>query len=588
MAQNVFFKKGLLANLPASYAAGTFYVTTDEKAMYLDIDDSTRIRLGDFQEFATLDALKANANPSTTALYYVSELNAMAKWTGTEYKQINVDTGATSIEVVGEGNAVTAASYDATTRKLTLTMGETFATKLEHDTLAEYVGTIPDTAEATDIVGYIQEKTSGIATSDNLEELTGRVDDAEDDIDALQIAIAEGGSVANAIAEAKKAGTDAAAIANAKTTMADVEAKGYQTAEQVQAIADGKDVAINTAQEKANEAYNLANGKATMAEVNDAIAGAGHAVKSEVDAALAEKADKSVVDAMYTNKQIDDLVQAAKDYADANDADTKYGIVYDSDNKKIKLVEGGTEVEIDASAFIKDGMISNVTIGTDNDLVITFNTDAGKENIILPLDQLVDIYTGTEGARVKVTVASDKSISADLVAGSISKNYLDEGVQASLAKADNAEANAKAHTDAEIVKLTQADATNLQTAKDYADDAVEALGIGDYIKKADADAAYATANHNHDAKYDAIGSATAAQAAAEAYADGLADNYDAAGSAEAAQAAAEATAASALATARTEITAEIDADVKALADGAVATNATGIARLTEMLTWGSF
>ena len=66
----VSFKKGLLANLPATHTAGTFYVTTDERAMYLDVDASTRIRLGDFQEFATVDALKANANPNTSALYY--------------------------------------------------------------------------------------------------------------------------------------------------------------------------------------------------------------------------------------------------------------------------------------------------------------------------------------------------------------------------------------------------------------------------------------------------------------------------------------------------------------------------------------
>ena len=94
------FKKGLWSKLPTTMSEGTIYVTTDEKAMYLDINDSTRIRLGDFQEFATLDALKANVNPSTTAMYYVDELNVLAKWNGTEYIQINTDTGATSIEVV--------------------------------------------------------------------------------------------------------------------------------------------------------------------------------------------------------------------------------------------------------------------------------------------------------------------------------------------------------------------------------------------------------------------------------------------------------------------------------------------------------
>jgi hypothetical protein len=144
------------------------------------------------------------------------------------------------------------------------------------------------------------------------------------------------------------------------------------------------------------------------------------------------------VDEMYTNDEIDGFIAEAKKYADDNDADTKYGIVYDSDNKKIKLVEGGTDVEIDASAFIKDGMINTVTIDENDDLIITFNTDSGKENIVLPLDQLVDIYTGVEGDRIKVTVNADKSISADLVAGSIGKDYLDAGVKASLALADSA------------------------------------------------------------------------------------------------------------------------------------------------------
>lgn len=39
---------------------------------------------------------------------------------------IGSDTGATSVEVTGSGNAVTTASYDASNRKLTLTKGTTF------------------------------------------------------------------------------------------------------------------------------------------------------------------------------------------------------------------------------------------------------------------------------------------------------------------------------------------------------------------------------------------------------------------------------------------------------------------------------
>lgn len=48
----------------------------------------------------------------------------------TSFSITDNDTGATSVEVTGAGNAVTAASYDAPTRKLTLTKGTSFQEKL--------------------------------------------------------------------------------------------------------------------------------------------------------------------------------------------------------------------------------------------------------------------------------------------------------------------------------------------------------------------------------------------------------------------------------------------------------------------------
>lgn len=140
---SVIFKKGMLANLPAARETGTFYVAVDEHALYLDVDSSNRIRIGDFQEFDTLTALQANTNPSTTALYYIADVNCLAKWNGTNYVQINLDTGATSVETVGDGNVFTDISYDPATRKLTLTRGATFATADDVDNkIAAKVGDI--------------------------------------------------------------------------------------------------------------------------------------------------------------------------------------------------------------------------------------------------------------------------------------------------------------------------------------------------------------------------------------------------------------------------------------------------------------
>ena len=82
---NVLFKKGLLAGLKdAPIKEGTIYVTTDERAMYLDVDASTRIRLGDFNEIPNLNALPdvshTGGSPNPTGLYYSVADNVLARY----------------------------------------------------------------------------------------------------------------------------------------------------------------------------------------------------------------------------------------------------------------------------------------------------------------------------------------------------------------------------------------------------------------------------------------------------------------------------------------------------------------------------
>ena len=61
---------------------------------------------------------------------------------------------------------------------------------------------------------------------------------------------------------------------------------------------------------------------------------------------------------------------------------------YDSTAKEIQLKHDSTVVaSIDATAFIKDGMVDSVEI-TGGNLVISFNTDAGIEDIEIPLTDI--------------------------------------------------------------------------------------------------------------------------------------------------------------------------------------------------------
>lgn len=82
---------------------------------------------------------------------------------------------------------------------------------------------------------------------------------------------------------------------------------------------------------------------------------------------------------------------------------------YDSAAKKITLSgKGGAEIaSVDATAFIKDGMVDSVTFDPETKiLTITFNTDAGKEAIPVDLSSLVDTYTAGTGISITGNVIS--------------------------------------------------------------------------------------------------------------------------------------------------------------------------------------
>ena len=110
-------------------------------------------------------------------------------------------------------------------------------------------------------------------------------------------------------------------------------------------------------------------------------------------------------------KAIADGIQEAKNYADTNDANTTYTMTYgdDEDGKKvIRLVDDKNTVisEIDASAFIADGVLNNVEYDAENDkLIFTWNiientTEDGEiiyKTVEVDVKDLVDTYTAGNG-----------------------------------------------------------------------------------------------------------------------------------------------------------------------------------------------
>lgn len=433
---NVMFKKGLLANLPATYAEGTFYVITDERAIYLDVSDSARIRLGDFQEFATLEALKANTNPSTTALYYVDDINCLAKWNGTEYIQINRDTGMTSVEVTGEGNAVTAASYDAVTRKLTLTLGETFATAAELSAADEAIR------------DYVNEKTNGIATDAALGELQDKVTAAEEAIEALEAdththANAE---VLNGITAEKVADWDDAVIKEHEHSNKDVldgitaedvaawdakqDAGDYATKAEAQGYADAKDEAIAAAKKSGDDAMAEAQKKvASVAAGDGSVIIGGTATAPTVAAKISQDADNALALAEDGLKVV---IPAAVEYSIVKAADSgDYAAVYNL-TKGGEIV--GASINIPKDMVVKSGSV------VDGDIVLVLNDEANTE-IVIPADSLIEYVTsGSQtGDMVVIAVSDDHKVTASITDGSITLAKLATDVQTAIGKAHSHE-----------------------------------------------------------------------------------------------------------------------------------------------------
>lgn len=93
-------------------------------------------------------------------------------------------------------------------------------------------------------------------------------------------------------------------------------------------------------------------------------------------------------------KKAYDLASSKADPASVVDS-----AVYDSSNHTIIFKHGSTQLfTLDAAAFVKDGMVDSVAISNGN-LVITFNTDAGKQPISIPLTDIFNpnnYYTKTD------------------------------------------------------------------------------------------------------------------------------------------------------------------------------------------------
>lgn len=664
------FLKGNYSSLSTkAITEGQVLICGDTGEMFVDVASDKRIKIGDFVVVSTVEALEAldASTVPTSRLYYVEDSNILARSNGVAWIQINRQ------KTLAELGGVSKSVYD--TKMASLDQNDTDnATAISE--LETYVGTIPEDATATNIVAYVQEKTSGIATDTALTELAGRVTTAEGKITNIETAIGEGGSVTNAIADAKKAGTDAAAAVTAlengqvKTNKEAIEAINNETTgilAQAKTYADGKDTAIAAAKAAADAAQadiDTLEGKVGTVPADKTVIGLITTAQAQADKGVADAAAaKAVADAIAADYlKADDKTELQGNIdkkVDQTTYDTKVAALESADT----TLQNNINAEAQARKDADDAQVARIATleGQITGLSGAMHFEGVKAEIpadvsgyeagdVIIVGEKEYVFNGTAFVEFgDVSAEGDRIAALETTVGKAAEG---ESEATGLVKsvADNASAIAveKSRAETREAELAAADITNLQAAKDYADEKITALKIGDYAKQADLDTHTSNTDihitaaertkwndaegkaHTHDNKAlldtytqteenlaDAVSKkhshANAAELAkiadgdkakwdameqnAKDYADGLNNSMDARVDAleaidhDAYKAYADQAEEDAIAAAGTNA----DAKVKALADGAVKTNTTNIttntaaiASLNEQLTWGEF
>lgn len=127
-----------------------------------------------------------------------------------------------------------------------------------------------------------------------------------------------------------------------------------------------------------------------------------YALKSEIPDVSNFVTDEELVDALddyvekegfnsYTAETAAVIQELDNRKADKSELSPYFdGAEYDEETREIKFYHNGqVKTQIDATPFIKDGMVNSVRL-ENGYLIITFNTDAGKEPISIKIDYIFD------------------------------------------------------------------------------------------------------------------------------------------------------------------------------------------------------
>lgn len=378
------FYKGEFSKLDAvTKKEGNVYVTTDEKAIYVDVSNNERIRLGQIVSFDTLAKFKdylVKTNPpySKEAFYYVADSNALLKWVSSDGTTGSGDNAITGTWKQINSTSDVQADLTALTEKVTANTAAIATINSDENTVGSIKKALKDAKDYTDTqVGATNATVSGINTRLGTAEgkvttLEGQMETANEKIAANESAISTNtGNIA----------ANATAIDGVKDRVSTLETTVNDSTNGLATKVSALETAVNDS----------TNGLAKkVSDLTEKVA-ANETAISNNDKAIKQNAD----DIKANTNDITALKTAVGDGADglANKLSTLTGRVDDAENNIGGLGTRMTDVEGKAQA-------NESAINTINDKTGTVDGSLAK-NLVE-----AKAYTDTQVGATNTTVSS--------------------------------------------------------------------------------------------------------------------------------------------------------------------------------------
>lgn len=366
-------------------------------------------------KFIYTDAAKYGASAKDAGtLYFLSDTKQIFKgaerFSGLVCQEVTADPALESAEV----NTLYINTTDGSVK---IYNGHSLTTVVDG-----YVTAITENGSATDrvsskaVVDYVNTKIQDL----DVGQLSAQVATNKNDIATLKGDASTTGSVAKAVAEAKKELTAEIDKKAAKATT--LEGYGITNAYTKTQV----DTAISTAKGEV---------------VNDLTAGNGITITgTKANKTIAAKVDPAEGNALTVGEAgLKVTIPAAAEYSITKAVDSgNYAAVYHLTKGGVNV---GAAINIPKDMVVKSGSVvtnpAGQAKGTYIELVLA---NATNDKIYIPVDQLIEYVTSgsAKSDPIVVAVSADHKVTATITDGSITKAKLAAAVQTSLGKADSA------------------------------------------------------------------------------------------------------------------------------------------------------